>query len=138
MFYPNITAHNNNVMRYIAKARMYAMSINNAQRSNTMVNGKSKKAKAQLNAKVKAIKATLKAHGSKDTSHVKRALAGGWRKGSACYYIQARLNMPTEKIAKAIMKTEFKNQSAFSTLSKATARINTIKAQAKMLHIRKA
>jgi hypothetical protein len=97
-----------------------------------------KKAKAQLNAKVKTIKAKLKANGCKDTSHVKRALAGGWRKGSACYYIQARLNMPTEKIAKAIMKTEYKNQSAFSTMAKACARINTIKAQAKMLNIRKA
>jgi hypothetical protein len=76
--------------------------------------------------------------GSKDMSHAARVLNAGWRKGSACFYVQARLNQPTETIAKAIMKTEFKNQSCFSTLAKAKSRINTLKAQAKALHIRKA
>jgi predicted nucleic acid binding AN1-type Zn finger protein len=98
-----------------------------------MKKAENKKAKAAIKNNVAKVEANMKKAGCKDSSHIARALNAGWRKGSAAWFVQCRLNVATETIAKAIMKTEFKNQGCFSTLPKAKARINTLKGQAKIM-----
>ena len=95
------------------------------------------KQKQKQKTKATAIYKKLIAKGTTDSSHVSRVINKGWRVGSACSFIHSMIKngKSTKVIVAAINKTPYKLQGCFNTTDKATARIETIRRQAKQLGI---